>query len=455
MSTVARALLACCALVSVARPAGADVLQQPGGAAIPSPMGCDGGQPTGLAAAFACVCEVPGTCNIGPPCPAPGQCTIPTGVCETTLWHEFNDNTCIPTHLAGLDPWQDGSLEPETFLPTCPLTFTLITRGTARFRDVFGWYNVTGARPTTDELYTMLDCQAGPGTSVVLDVRGDPRWRGGEIGFFIATPEAHGASGQCAGGDCCARTDRLGDGVGHVFYSQRAFNPDAAGADSYIHLVIYDSVIQERKFYFAWEDIFGGSNNDFTDLVTSVSGIECAGGGSACSTGLPGLCQYGVTMCRGGAVECVQVYDATEEVCDGADNDCDGQVDEGGVCSDDVTADCGSITCEDGLICRGGRCIDPCEHLQCGAGETCLSGVCLPGCNQCNGVACPASRPCDLDSGACVGAGGDGDGDGDGGAGGGAPTGGCCGAAGGPAGPAALAVLLGGLLARRRRVRPR
>src|SRR5690606_2746792 len=53
-------------------------LQQPGGATIPSEMGCDGGNPTGLAATFACVCDGGGgTCNIGAACPGnadPNSC---------------------------------------------------------------------------------------------------------------------------------------------------------------------------------------------------------------------------------------------------------------------------------------------------------------------------------------------------------------------------------------------
>jgi hypothetical protein len=450
-SSVVRAVAACLVLAAPSVVA-ADVLHQPNGASIPSPMGCDGNRPTGLAAALACVCDPPtGACNIGPPCPAPGACEVPTGRCETTLYHEFNDNTCIPSQLDGLDPYRDGALTPETFSPTCPLTFTLVTRGTARFRDIFGWYNVTGARPADDALYPMLDCDAAAGAEVVLDVRSDPRWTGGEIGFFIATPEQHDASGQCAGGDCCARIDRLGPGVGRAFYSQREFNPDAAGADSFVHLVVYDSVLTERKFYFAWEDIYGGSNNDFTDIVTSVSGVECSGGGTACTTGEPGVCQYGVTTCRGAAIECTQVYDASDETCDGADNDCDGAVDEGGVCTDDVTADCGAVTCAAGEVCRMGVCIDPCSHVSCPAGQACLSGVCLPGCNQCNGVVCGAAAACNLDTGACVGPGddgGDGDGDGDGDADG--QPGGCCGAGGGPGGPLLAAVILLLLLGRRR-----
>ncbi|MCA9676333.1 MAG: DUF4114 domain-containing protein, partial [Myxococcales bacterium] len=403
----------------------ADVLHQPGGAQIPSQMGCDSGHPTGLAAELACVCDSGGGCNVGDPCPSQGNCTIPQGTCETTLYHEFNDNTCIPSQLEGLDPWTDGSLEPETFMPTCALTFKLLSRGTARFGDIFGWYNVTGSAPAPTELFPMLDCNATRGTEAVLDVRNDPRWTGGEIGFFIATPEQHGNTGQCAGGDCCAKVDRLAGGDGYVFYSQRELNPDSNGPDSLIHLIVYDSVLTERKFFFAWEDIYGGSNNDFTDIVTSVTGVECSGGGESCSTGEPGVCQYGVTTCRGSSIECTQVYDATEEGCDGADNDCDGMIDEGGVCTDDVVGNCTGVTCDAGLVCRQGACVDPCDNVDCPSGQTCLTGVCLPGCTACNGVVCGNGSSCNLDTGDCVGpgdpggpdagAGGGGDDDGGGG----------------------------------------
>ena len=454
LATIAAAALAAAAL---ATPAAAAPLSQPSGARIPSPMGCAGNRPTGLAAELACVCDPAGPCNIGAPCPSPGNCAVPTGTCETTLYHQFNDNTCIPSQLAGLDPYDDGALTPETFTPTCPLTFRLVTRGTARFGNVFGWYNVTGQAPAPAALYPMLDCNAAAGAQVVLDVRSDPRWTGGEIGFFLVTPEQHGGSGQCAGGDCCARVDRL-PAAGYAYYSQRALNPDHVGADSFIHLIVYDSQIRERTFYFAWEDTSGAANNDFTDLVTSVSGVECTGGGQACATGGAGLCQYGVTACRGAAVECQQVYQPAAEVCDGADNDCDGLTDErpdgtGTLCSDDVVGNCDGVTCAAGLVCRSGVCIDPCSHVDCPAGMACLTGVCLPGCNQCGGVACGAGTTCDLGSGDCLGgpgqdAGVDASGPGDDGR-----TAGCCQGGGGGSGPAAIGLGLGVALwlGRRRR----
>ncbi len=445
------------ALVLASASVAAAAVQQPGGATIPASMGCASGKPSGLAATFACVCRDPGVCNIGAVCSAPGSCDNGLrSTCETTLTHAFNDNTCIPSQLSGLDPYSQASLTPDTFRPSCPLTFTVVTRGTAIFRNVFGWYNVTGQSPAMSDLHPMLDCNAATGASAVLDLVRHPDYRGGEIGFFIATPESRSARGTCAGGNCCATLARLSAGEGHLYFSQRTFNADSAGAAaSIIHLLTYQSVITPRKFYFAWEDIYGGSNNDFTDFVTGVEGIECAGGGEACDTGRPGVCSYGVTKCQGAALACVPVEGGGAEQCDGLDNDCDGMTDDGATCpgatevcqdgrcvphceldqefvcalglSCNVTtglcgeAACAGVSCPSGQVCRGGscvapcqgvvcphgqvcradRCMDPCAGVSCGAGLVCAQGLCVPGCGQCGGVLCGAGVTCDAASGRC------------------------------------------------------
>ncbi|ADO72424.1 MopE-related protein [Stigmatella aurantiaca] len=60
-----------------------------------------------------------------------------------------------------------------------------------------------------------------------------------------------------------------------------------------------------------------------------ASDEENPGGLKVCSTGKIGACAEGVTNCRYGAIECVQVRAPSSEVCDGKDNDCNGQTDEG------------------------------------------------------------------------------------------------------------------------------
>ncbi len=74
--------------------------------------------------------------------------------------------------------------------------------------------------------------------------------------------------------------------------------------------------------------------------------------GDACQTGLPGPCAPGSIQCVSGASRCVGLVQASAEVCDGADNDCDGSVDEsftnkGTTCSvgQGVCANSGSFVC--------------------------------------------------------------------------------------------------------------
>jgi hypothetical protein len=432
-------------------------LTQPNGTPIPSPSGCASGQPTGLAAVFACQCTAAGVCNIGAPCPG-GSTTCDDGkksTCETTLWHAINDNGCIPSLSSGVDPVADAHTTPETFHPTCALTFTVVSRGGARFASIFGWYNVGAGAPSPDDLHVMLDCGAAPGKSVVLDVRNDPAYKGGDIGFFLVTPEDRAAHGSCAGGDCCATVARFKGGLGYAYYSERAFNPDGGGATPYIHLLTYLSKIAQRKFYFAWEDTFQTASADFTNPVMSVSGVECGGAGQPCETGATGVCSGGVTTCSDGTLRCEPLGAGSAERCDGLDNDCNGAVDDGAQCdnpqevcvngecvprctlgqefgcSDDTQCDaeagvcidvackgvtcpvdqicrhgtcgdaCYGIVCPHGIRCRDGACVDPCAGTSCGGGQVCVGGLCLPGCTACGGVTCSAPLACDATTGAC------------------------------------------------------
>ena len=248
-------------------------LAQPNNAVIPSLMGCNGGQPSGLAPLLACQCTAPGICNIGTACPSLPCDNGVHGICETTLWHNMNDNPCIPSNLSGLDPRLSAAAQPETFLPSGDLTFKLISRGNTAFQNVLGWYNVTGSSPVAADLHVVLGCSAAAGTEVLLNVLSDPSYLEGRIGFFVITPESHSAHGTCAGGDCCASIIRLQTGQGYIYYSERSYNSDWAGLNSFIHLLIYRSGIWANKFYFAFDDRYGGGDNDFTDMMTGVSGI--------------------------------------------------------------------------------------------------------------------------------------------------------------------------------------
>jgi hypothetical protein len=36
------------------------------------------------------------------------------------MWHSWNDDSCIPSNVSGLDPYAEAATVPETFHPTCP-----------------------------------------------------------------------------------------------------------------------------------------------------------------------------------------------------------------------------------------------------------------------------------------------------------------------------------------------
>ena len=83
------------------------------------------------------------------------------------------------------------------------------------------------------------------------------------------------------------------------------------------------------------------------------------GAGVACDTGLHGVCAAGVTTCEGGVPGCQQIVASSDEACDGLDNNCNNNVDEGNPGGDAVCA-----TGEPG-ICMEGRTTCTGGHLVC------------------------------------------------------------------------------------------
>lgn len=114
-------------------------------------------------------------------------------------------------------------------------------------------------------------------------------------------------------------------------------------------------------------EVCDGLDNDCNGAVDNGN----PGGGAACNTGQNGICAAGTTSCTGGTIACNRNNNPTAEVCDGIDNDCDGSIDEGNPG--------GGLSCNTGLL------------------GLCSSGVsaCSSGAVVCTQTVFPASETCD------------------------------------------------------------
>ncbi len=138
------------------------------------------------------------------------------------------------------------------------------------------------------------------------------------------------------------------------------------------------------------------------------------GAGQPCTTGKVGVCAAGTTACQGGAIVCVQNTQPSTEVCDGADNNCDGTVDNNnpgggllcntglqGACSTGTTAcTAGAIACNQNTqpiaeTCDGvdNDCNGAVDNGNPGGGVSCTTGklgICAPGTTACTvgAIAC-------------------------------------------------------------------
>jgi hypothetical protein len=230
---------------------------------------------------------------------------------------EIQLNAFFASRGEAIDWINDAHTTPNTFSPLCGFTATYVLNQAGSH---FGlaWYNDTGTTPAAADLHQLVPPNSPVGTMFSGTViRNDPAYTGGLVGFALVGGETH--------------------------YTNPAYDTLCSGCNPpgpWITALIYASTVTPQAYYICFEDGSTSANSwnndgDFNDDVYFVTGISCAGGGQTCDTGMPGICAAGLTQCSATAASgttCQQLNQpAPTETCNGLDDNCNGQTDEGAI----------------------------------------------------------------------------------------------------------------------------
>lgn len=295
------------------------------------------------------------------------------------------------------------------------------------YLNAFGWYDISMPK----KLNIVIDCYQDKGYKTEVDFQKqfiDGNYKGGLVGFFLISP---GAS------SVCGNEQNLNDPNAPAFivYTESQLNGDG----NYVHYLHYQSKQNPLAYYFGFEDLWRGGDNDFEDMAVKVTGLvkPCEPSPEICD-GLDNNCDGlidndpvdvgtectkivgntpGVGPCRAGLLvcastgpgdttkQCVGEIGPSVEICDGLDNNCNGIVDDnptdpsiGDACGGSSLGECklGKKECIAGTIACVGV-VGPAPELCDGFDNDCdgvVDGTAADPVQPCTHDAdCPASAP--------------------------------------------------------------
>jgi hypothetical protein len=284
-----------------------------------------------------------------------------------------------------VDAVADATILPEAYRPVFDavsgryrVSFTDIGEG-AGFRNSFGWFWIGEDVTDPANLHTVFGCRTYPTCdcpcattrTVSVDFDLQPGFSvGRQIGFWLRTPERLDGSresgtfpsgcpmavgcdpaGTNVDDSCGGRNDFLN----RIYFTSAALNDDG----DFVHFLVYRSATRANTYYFGFEDLFRGGDNDYEDMLVRGSGLVpfCEPRPEACDNDdddCDGLIDEGLTMacstscgagtrtCAAGSFGACSARTPSTETCNNTDDDCDSSTDEGLMRA--CTSSCGSGT---------------------------------------------------------------------------------------------------------------